>query len=209
MAVAAVADATMGAVTARAPLGFVVGLAAIVTGGLAVAEALTWFASRDLTADGPDDGAELVVVLGYRSSPRGRTNVVQRWRTGIALRSVSDHGRLVFTGGPTRGVRSEASVMAEDAVRRGFPADRVVLEEESRTTWENVRNTVDLLRTADTIRFASNTFHARRARRYLIRQAPELAGRLRPARDFVWGERPVLTTFLLVYELVRTRLRPS
>ena len=175
---------------------------------LVVTELATWRASRQSVgrAHGPH-GQDIVVVLGYRSRPDGHANYVQRMRTRIALRSVSSRGRLLFTGGAVVGEATEASVMANYARLIGFPADRIILEEASRTTWENMRNALPYLETADSIVIASNTFQARRARRFLAEQAPHLASRLRRGEDFRWGENLPLKIYLAIYEIVRSRLR--
>jgi len=74
--------------------------------------------------------------------------------------------------------------MAEYAVRAlGVPKENVVLEERARTTWENVAYCIPLLEQAPSIKVASNTFHARRARGALAKQSPQSAARLRRAGD--------------------------
>lgn len=179
-------------------------IAVAVAGTLLLTELRTWRASWDgVSAGSSGERGEIVVVLGFRSSADEHPNFVQRWRTRIALRTVSADGVLLFTGGAVRGARSEASVMAEYAVERGFPSDRILLEEESRTTWENVSNNLDILRQAPTIRFASTTLHARRARLYLASQAPDLAARIRRGRDFRWGEYVPVKAYLLAYDYAK------
>lgn len=183
-------------------------IAVVVAGALVLTELTTWRASYDgVSAGTGDETGGIVVVLGFRSNTAGQPNFMQRWRTRIALRSVSADGMLLFTGAAVRGERSEASVMADYAVARGFPSDRILLEEESRTTWENVSMNLDVLRKAPTITFASNTLHARRARFYLAKQAPDLADRIRRGRDFIWGEYAPFKASLIVYDVVSERIR--
>jgi uncharacterized SAM-binding protein YcdF (DUF218 family) len=113
-------------------------------------------------------------------------------------------GRILFSGGPTTGGRSEAAVMAEYAIDvLHTPPGFVELEEHARTTWENIALSLPRLREATQIKIASNTFHARRARRYLLEQAPELASRLQRADDYRLGELPLIKPLLLAYELIR------
>jgi hypothetical protein len=74
--------------------------------------------SRTLVRD-PDGRPEVVVALGFRN-PQPSVNVVNRWRVGAALRSI-DPGRdtcLVLSGGVVAAGRSEARLMAENAVDR-------------------------------------------------------------------------------------------
>lgn len=144
---------------------------------------------------------EIVIVLGYRSSPRGRLRLMQRWRTRIVVRSTVPAARFVFTGAPTRGGAPEASLVADHAVDAlGVPRENVVLEECARTTWENIAYSIPHIEQAPSIRIASNTFHARRARKYLAKLSPLLAARLHRARDHVPGE-----LVLALYEWRRSR----
>lgn len=175
---------------------------------LVLTETLTSRASRDaFPVTSPHRESELVVVLGFRPRRTRRTNFMQRWRTRIALRTVSLHGHLLFAGGAAGDGRSEASVMASYAIGRGFLPDRILTEEVSMTTWEKVSNNLPALRQVDVIAFASNSFHARRARRNLAEQAPDLVERLRPGRDFIWGELAPVTAGLFIYEQIRVRRR--
>jgi uncharacterized SAM-binding protein YcdF (DUF218 family) len=56
------------------------------------------------------------------------------------------------------------------------PADRVQLEAAARSTWENIHLAVPLAVAggAEQIVIASDPFHITRARRYVVRQFPEL-----------------------------------
>ena len=154
---------------------------------------LCWSRSAVGAAAGP---REAVVVLGFRN--RGaRANLVNRWRVRAALRSI-DPGRdsfVVFSGGPVGSEVAEARIMAAYAAEIGYVGP-VVLEETSRTTWENVSHVVPLVEDVDTIKIVSQPSHALKARVYLRRQRPDLADRLAPARDHVLGEwlrdKPVL-----------------
>ena len=140
-----------------------------------------------------------VLVLGFRGRT-DRANLVQRWRTRIAIRSVDpERATFVFSGGSAHpGVRSEAAIMAEHAVELGVPPERIVLEEQSRTTWENIARSIPLLRHAAAIVIASNTFHARNGRWYLAAQAPDLAARLYRGADHRVGEYALLKPLLSI-----------
>jgi uncharacterized SAM-binding protein YcdF (DUF218 family) len=81
----------------------------------------------------------------------------------------------------------------------GVPRENVVLEECARTTWENIAYSIPLIEQALSIEIASNTFHARRARKYLAKQSPLLAARLHRA-DYVPGELVLAKLVLALYE---------
>jgi hypothetical protein len=144
---------------------------------------------------------ETVLVLGCPQQ------VLQRWRVRIALRSTDpDRAQFVFSGGAVRTQVSEARMMADYAIRElGVPAENVVVENQSRTTVENIVNSAPLMLDSPAIKVASDTFHARRARRILHRESPELARRLVRAHDYVpfeWGPAHAL---LLVFESYLSR----
>ncbi|MGC5168849.1 YdcF family protein [Luteimicrobium sp. DT211] len=180
---------------------------------LAWGEVAAWRASRsDLPVaprDAPVPGrTQAVVVLGFPGRRDGRPGLVQHYRVRVAVRSREpEAGRsvLVLTGrSPHRPADepSEAAVMAELAVERfGVSRSDVVLEEEARTTWENVARTLPLVRGFDEVVIASDTFHARKARRYLRRQDPATWARLRRAGDYRFGELVLIKPLLALLRL--------
>jgi uncharacterized SAM-binding protein YcdF (DUF218 family) len=131
-----------------------------------------------------------VIVLGYPSARGGGPHPLQKWRCVVAARTLAevDDGWLIFSGGITRGAEeSEAAAMARYAVSvLAVPSDRVQREERALSTWENVANSIPLLDAgaADQVAFASDPFHAEKARRYLAVQSPEMAERLVRAADY-------------------------
>ncbi|MFK0244632.1 YdcF family protein [Amycolatopsis azurea] len=147
--------------------------------------------------------SEAVVVLGYRN-PRTAANLVNRWRVRAGLRSVtadSRDTRVIFSGGSTTGGASEAQLMADYAKSvLGFDGT-VLLEEHSRTTWENVTNVIPLIEDVDRIKIVSQPAHALKARAYLRRQRPDLAERLVPADDYRLGEWLIVKPLLALYGL--------
>ncbi len=164
-------------------------------------------ASRSLV--GADrGGSEAIVVLGYRNPDPHRANWLNRWRVRAALRSIdprSAESRIVFCGTTRtgRGAVSEAALMAAYAVEQRGYRGPVVLEEESRTTWENVAYAIPLVEDADRIKIVSNPLHAEKARLYLHRQRPDLAQRLVRAKDYRPGEWAPLKPLFAVYGLGR------
>lgn len=181
---------------------------AIVVGtALAWCEWLTWRASReDLPAERLDpsrvEDGEVILVLGC---PRP---ALHRWRVRIAVRSTNAaRARFIFSGGAVRSELSEAQMMANYAVvTLGVPAANIALEDQSTTTVENITNSLPLLADAPAVKIASNTFHARRARRILRTESPELAARLVRARDYIPGEWGLAHAFMLAHEVFRRRV---
>ncbi|CAL9513813.1 hypothetical protein SUDANB121_03713 [Nocardiopsis dassonvillei] len=154
----------------------------------------------------PGGTEEAIVVLGYPSRRGDRPGLVQRYRTRIALRSRDPRAArsvLIFTGTSPRrprAARSEAAVMADYATEHlGVDPADVLLEEKATNTWENIALTLPMLEPFPVVKIASNTFHARKGRRYLRKQAPEVAARLRPAQDHRFGELLWLKPLFAIY----------
>jgi hypothetical protein len=166
----------------------------------------TWQASRQVLPVGSTDPrriepGETILVLGCPWP------ALQRWRVRIAVRSTDpDVARFVFSGGAVRTRVPEARMMADYAVRIfGVPARSIIVEDQSRSTVENVANSLPLLADSPAIKIASDTFHARRARRVLRNASPDMALRLVRARDYVPLEWGPLHAFLAVHEAYRRR----
>lgn len=199
----------------RAPtsLGALGALAAAGCALLAFGEIQAWRASRasyptpEEQIERPTGGRDVVLVLGFRSREDGRLNALQAWRTRIAVRSAPPGALFVFSGGAVRGETTEAEVMARYGVAGlGIPPADVALEPHAVSTRENLKLAQPWLADAATIRIASNTAHARRARRYLHELDPALWRRLRPTRDFVPLELGPARLALTFYDFVAGRM---
>ncbi|MFI7246051.1 YdcF family protein [Streptomyces qinglanensis] len=157
--------------------------------------------SRALVANG-GGAAAAVVVLGYKN-PRATANFVNRWRVRAGIRSIgtaAEHETcVIFSGGAVGSSVPEARLMAGYARSvLGFEG-RVLLEERSATTWENIANVLPLLESADRIKIASQPAHALKARAYLRRQRPDLAERLVRAEDYRPGEWLIVKPLLALH----------
>ncbi|MER5207524.1 YdcF family protein [Streptomyces sp. NPDC002825] len=145
-----------------------------------------------------------MVVLGYRN-PSESINLINRWRVRAGIRTIdadADHDTVVvFSGGPVGGGTAEARLMADYALSVLRYEGRVVVEDESRTTWENITHVVPLLEDAERIAIASQPAHALKARAYLRRQRPDLAARLVRAADYRVGEWTLVKPLLAAYGL--------
>jgi uncharacterized SAM-binding protein YcdF (DUF218 family) len=187
-------------------------LVATVLGVLSWGEWITWRGSRQaLPAAHPhapsEPRREYVLILGFASDGKHGANAVQRWRSRIAVRSADkETAQFIFSGASKHGGLSEAEVMANYAVEvLGLPEGNVILETQATTTWENIAYSIPLMREADSIKIASNTFHARRGRRYLAMQSPLLADRLLRASDYKLAEFTLGKPLLAIYEWRRSR----
>lgn len=162
-----------------------------------------WAAAQSYGGQAIEVGTEAILVLGCPSRDDGSLHPLQRWRCDIAARTMNPRvGRVVFTGRTGDREASEAAVMAESARSLGIPDRVVVLEEEARSTWENLHYSAQLVEEFDVVRIVSDPMHGWRARQFLAGQRPDLAAKLAPARDHRWLERPVLKTRTFVYEVI-------
>jgi uncharacterized SAM-binding protein YcdF (DUF218 family) len=154
------------------------------------AEIVHWRSSLRMLGTSPGAGnTEAVVVLGYGN--RGdRANFVNRYRVRAGIRSL-DRGAdsiLVMCGGTVEGDVPEAVVMERYAREELDYTGRIVIEPDSRSTWENIENAIPLIEHADVIKIVSNSPHAEVAREYLWQLRPDLAERLVRADDHRFGE---------------------
>lgn len=163
--------------------------------------------SRTLVGS-PSGVSEAIVVLGFKN-PQPEANFVNRMRVRSALRSIDLDAdtRVIFSGGvTTSSSHSEARIMADYAVDECGYQGPFVLEEQSRTTWENILHVIPMIDDVDRIKIASLPAHALKARVYIGRQRPDLVSRLARAADYEFGEWVLLKPALAAYGL-RT-LRP-
>lgn len=179
------------------------GLAVAGVAALAWGEWLNWHWSRALGGNS-GGAAEAVVVLGYRN-PQATANFINRWRVRAGIRSIAADSvydtRVIFSGGATSGGAAEAQLMADYAKSVLEFDGRVILEDQSATTWENITNVIPLLEDVDRIKIASQPAHALKARAYLRRQRPDLAEKLVRADDYRPGEWMVAKPLLALYGL--------
>ncbi|WP_305684382.1 YdcF family protein [Microbacterium sp.] len=164
---------------------------AVIYAALAVwAEVAHWRSSkRMLGTKSGTGGSQAVVVLGFRN--RGSTaNFINRYRVRAGIRSLprTEDGVLVLSGGSVAGDVAEAVLMETYAREVLGYTGRILLDADSRSTWQNIANCVPLIEHADTIKIVSNSPHAEVAREYLWAQRPDLAGRLVRGDEHRFGE---------------------
>ncbi|MFI9402395.1 YdcF family protein [Nocardia sp. NPDC052316] len=179
----------------RTWLGIGSGLVSVILWG----EWENWRASRRVVGSVAGD-SEAVVVLGYRDTG-ARANLMNRWRVRAGLRSVDParRTRLVLCGGACAGPHTEAALMARYATEVCGYRGELVLEESSRSTWENIAFAIPFLEDVDRIKIVSLPFHAEKARRYLLKQRPDLADRLVRGDEYRFGDLLPFTPLLAVY----------
>ena len=178
------------------------------------AEAAHWRASgRRLGSDTARvSNSEAVIVLGFRNRGK-RSNYLNRYRVRAGLRSLDPDIRdsvLVLCGGGVGSEVPEAELMAHYA-RNGLGyAGPILLDSESTTTWENIQNAIPLIEDMDSLKIVSNSLHAEKGRAYLWKLRPDLARRLRRAREYRFGEIALVKPIAAARGVLNlARLRPD
>jgi len=129
------------------------------------------------------DRLDLVVVLGGGVHPAGgfrqEAELSQysypRFYYGVRVFQQGQANLLAFCGGPSStGGESEATVMRALALSLGVPPDKIVTEETSRTTFENIANLACLLPAGQgrRIGLVTTAIHMRRSHGVFQKQFP-------------------------------------
>lgn len=118
-----------------------------------------------------DGQPRIMVILGCQVKPWGPSVLLQD-RLDKALDYLADHPDMtvVVSGGqgPDEPV-TEAAAMADYLINNGVPAERIIQEDRSHNTWQNLNYTLALLAeqghdTTEDIVVVSNGFHLTRVR---------------------------------------------
>ena len=129
------------------------------------------------------DRLDVVVVLGGGIHPSGYLRqeaelskfTYPRFYHGVRVFQQSHASLLAFCGGPGRaGTESEAETMRTMALSLGVPPGKIVTEETSRNTFENIANLMRLLPGGQSRRIGlvTTAIHMRRSYGVFQRQSP-------------------------------------
>lgn len=114
-----------------------------------------------------DGSNEYVVILGAKVKPGGIPSQSLKNRLDAAVDYLQKYStvKAIVTGGQGADEdRTEASVMADYLIEHGIAEDRVLLEDQSTTTYENLLFAKKLLpENTTSITIISNDFHLKRA----------------------------------------------
>ena len=114
-----------------------------------------------------DGSNEYVVILGAKVKPGGIPSRSLKNRLDAAVDYLQKYPtvKAIVTGGQGADEdRTEASVMADYLIKNGIAEDRVLLEDQSTTTYENLLFAKKLLpENTASITIISNDFHLKRA----------------------------------------------
>lgn len=108
--------------------------------------------NRDVVPDGlVNDDSLCFVVLGFQLNPDGTMKEELVGRLSVALASAEKYPNayVACTGGGTAKDNpnaTEADLMAEWLITNGLPAERIIIENKSKSTVENAKFTYAILR---------------------------------------------------------------
>ncbi len=112
--------------------------------------------------------ATYMIVLGAKVKPGGvpSLSLKNRLEESIEYLNTYPHVKVIVSGGQGSDEdRTEASVMLDYLVKRGIPAERILVEDQSTSTYENLLFSRDLLpNDIKQITIVSNDFHLQRAK---------------------------------------------
>ena len=111
-----------------------------------------WVAAEDT----PRRADAIVVISG---------GGLERPEKGIALFKEGFAPLVIFSGAAREGEVSNAEAMGALAQKQGVESNQIILEEESRDTFENARNVAEIVRNRNlkSILLVSSSYHQRRA----------------------------------------------
>lgn len=150
-------------------------------------EGMIWAGAR------PDDTAyeaEYVLVLGarcYGNTPSA--SLRSRLDTALDLMETSDAVFILCGGQGSDEIAPESRVMYDYMVRNGADADRLLIEDTSRNTIQNIANAKAMLLEGVSTAVITNGFHLARAKRLMARAGLDPVGI--PAPTPYWSMRTV------------------
>ena len=111
---------------------------------------------------------QYIVVLGNKlDNNKPSKALIERLNGSIQLSEKYPKAQIVVTGGLTSGnTITEAEVMKAYLIDNGVAEDRILTEDQSDDTRENMANTKNLIEEGDTVIIVTNSFHMVRALLY-------------------------------------------
>lgn len=112
--------------------------------------------------------ADYMIILGAKVKPGGVPSLSLKSRLEVAVQYLTNypHVKVIVSGGqgPDED-RTEASVMKDYLEQKGIEASRIIIEDQSTSTYENLLFSKELLpKETKKITIVSNDFHLKRAK---------------------------------------------
>ena len=124
----------------------------------------------------PEPGADYVIVLGARVNGT-KVSLNLKYRLDAALDYIKDNPgcKVIVSGGQGKGEDiTEGKAMEDYLASKGLSRNRIIKEEKSENTDENLRYSMDIIgNKSDKVVIVSNNFHIYRAEKIAIKQGYE------------------------------------
>ncbi|MGN1345082.1 MAG: YdcF family protein [Traorella sp.] len=128
--------------------------------------------------DSNTKNADYVLVLGYQLDHNQMSEtLVYRLDKAYEYANNNLDSQLVLCGGITReNSISEASVMYDYLVKKGISSERLILEDKSTDTIENIHNSLNYIQPNSKIVILSSNYHVKRAKMIASKAGLETLG---------------------------------
>lgn len=160
----------------KAPLALRRIFIAVVCAGLILFAGFQVCAVSHFDDDGGDD-LDYIIVLGAQVYKSGPSSVL-KYRLDKAAEYLAENSETVCIVSGGMGANEpepEAVIMAEYLEKKGVTADRIIKEEKSETTAENISNSMKYINSDAAVGIVTNNFHVMRALQTAERQGLENA----------------------------------
>lgn len=109
----------------------------------------------------PDNGADYVIVLGAQVNGTKVSQALKhRLEAAYSYATVNEATKIIVSGGQGSGEEvTEAKAMFDYLVERGIAPERIIKEEQSTNTNENIMYSKELMEHADYVVVVTNRFH--------------------------------------------------
>ena len=155
--------------------------------------------------------ADYAIVLGLAlENGKPAPDLLARLDTAKAYLEKYPEARLILTGGNAdESGRTEADVMRDLLVERGVAEDRLILEDQAKTTKENFRNIAGIVSAEEPVVMISSNYHMDRAVRTASQNGFSHVLRLpAPSGFLAYGANMLSEVVLDVNELTKQGKRP-
>lgn len=114
---------------------------------------------------------DVIIVLGFPAAKDGKASPIMRERVikAVELYKEGYSGNIICSGGGVNNNYVEANVMADFAESLGVPNDCLIKESKSLDTYENIRNSVNIMKNRkwSSAIVVTSPWHLRRTNYYL------------------------------------------
>ena len=156
--------------------------------------------------------ADYAIVLGLAlENGQPAPDLLARLDTGRGYLEKYPQARLILTGGnPDESGRTEAAAMRDVLVGQGVPEDRLILEDQAKSTKENFRNIAGIVPAGDPVVMISSNYHMDRAVRIASDSGFSHLMRLpAPSGFLAFGANMLSEVVLNVNDLTKSRPAPK